>query len=46
MSIEEFYDDEGEDREGLEYLVGIDGTVNVDQVTMDQVAAAVERDEL
>lgn len=44
MSIDEFYDDEP--REGIQYNVQKDGTVNVDQVTIDQVAAAVEQEEL
>ncbi len=43
MSIDEFYDDEP--REGIQYNVQKDGTVNVDQVTIDQVAAAVEQEE-
>jgi len=46
MSIDEFYDDEGEEREGISYSVDKSGSVNVDQVTIDQVAAADERDEI
>lgn len=45
MSIDEFYE-EGEPREGINYKVDKDGTVNVDQVTIDQVAAADEREEI
>lgn len=44
MSIDEFYDEEP--REGIQYNVQKDGTVNVDQVTIEQVAAAVEQEEL
>jgi hypothetical protein len=45
MTIEEFYDDE---HDGLEYTVNADGTVDVDtdQLSMDDVAAAQEADEL
>ncbi|MCV9884715.1 hypothetical protein [Metabacillus halosaccharovorans] len=44
MSIDEFYE-ESEQREGINYKVDKDGTVNVDQVTIDQVAAAAESEE-
>jgi hypothetical protein len=45
MSIEEFYED---DHDGLEYTVNADGTVDVDtdQLSMDDVAAPQEADEL
>ncbi|WP_019123623.1 hypothetical protein [Brevibacillus massiliensis] len=45
MSIEEFYE---EDHEGLEYKVNGDGTVDVDsdQLSLDDVAAAKEEDDL
>ncbi|MCM3411478.1 hypothetical protein [Metabacillus litoralis] len=45
MSIDEFYE-ESEPREGINYKVDKDGTVNVDQVTIDQVAAADKREEI
>jgi hypothetical protein len=47
MSIEEFYGND-DDREGIEYTVNKDGTVDVDtnQLSLDDVAAEQEEDKL
>lgn len=45
MSIDEFYDNEGKDKDGIEYKVDKSGTVNVDQVTIDQVENELEVEE-